>query len=188
MDLTVTRTPLDGVVLIQPRVFADARGFFLETWSARDFAAAGFTDLFVQDSHSRSTHGVLRGLHYQDNTAPLGKLVRCTIGSIFDVAVDLRAGSPTFGQWTGAELSADNKLLMYIPLGFAHGFQATSEIVEVQYKQTGYYTPAAEGTIAWNDPDIGVEWPVDEPILSGRDEQGTSFKDYARRPAFHYGQ
>jgi dTDP-4-dehydrorhamnose 3,5-epimerase len=188
MDLTVLPTPLDGVVLIQPRVFADARGFFLETWSARDFAAAGLPGAFVQDSHSRSTRGVLRGLHYQDSTAPLGKLVRCTVGSIFDVAIDLRAGSPTFGKWTGAELSAENKVQIYIPPGFAHGFQATSEAVEVQYKQTGYYTPAAEGTIAWNDPAVGVTWPVADPILSGRDQQGTSFKDYADRPVFHYAR
>ncbi len=186
MDLTVTPTPLDGVVLIQPHVYPDARGFFFETWNARDFAAAGLPDNFVQDSHSRSTRGVLRGLHYQDVTAPLGKLVRCTVGSIFDVAVDLRSGSPTFGQWAGAELSADNKLQIYIPSGFAHGFQATSEIVEVQYKQTGYYTPSAEGTIAWNDPHIGVAWPIGEPILSGRDQQGTRFEDYAQRPVFHY--
>ena len=186
MDLTVTPTPLDGVVLIQPHVYPDARGFFLETWNARDFAAAGLPESFVQDSHSRSTRGVLRGLHYQDVTAPLGKLVRCTVGSIFDVAVDLRSGSPTFGQWAGAELSADNKLQIYIPTGFAHGFQATSEVVEVQYKQTGYYTPSAEGTIAWNDPDIGVAWPIGEPILSGRDQQGARFEDYAQRPVFHY--
>ena len=186
MHLSVTPTSLDGVVLIQPRVFPDARGFFLETWNARDFADAGLPDNFVQDSHSRSTRGVLRGLHYQDGSAPLGKLVRCTVGSIFDVAIDLRAGSPTFGRWMGAELSADNKLQIYIPPGFAHGFQAISEIVEVQYKQTGYYMPSAEGTIAWNDPDIGVTWPVPDPILSGRDQQGTSFKDYARRPIFQY--
>jgi len=186
MDLTVTPTPLDGVVLIQPHIFPDERGFFLETWNARDFVAAGLPETFVQDSHSRSTRGVLRGLHYQDATAPLGKLVRCTVGSIFDVAVDLRMGSPTFGQWAGAELSAENKLQIYIPPGFAHGFQATSEIVEVQYKQTGYYTPSAEGTIAWNDPQVGVAWPLDEPILSGRDQQGSSFEDYAQRPVFQY--
>ena len=186
MDLTLTPTPLDGVVLIQPHVYADARGFFLETWNARDFAAAGLPEDFVQDSHSRSTRGVLRGLHYQDATAPLAKLVRCTVGSIFDVAVDLRSGSPTFGQWAGAELSADNKLQIFIPAGFAHGFQATSEVVEVQYKQTGYYTPSAEGTIAWNDPHVDVAWPIDEPILSGHDQQGTRFEDYAQRPVFHY--
>jgi dTDP-4-dehydrorhamnose 3,5-epimerase len=186
MDLTVMPTPLDGVVLIQPHVYPDARGFFLETWNARDFAAAGLPENFVQDSHSRSTRGVLRGLHYQDVTAPLGKLVRCTVGSIFDVAVDLRSGSPTFGQWAGAELSADNKVQIYIPAGFAHGFQATSDVVEVQYKQTGYYTPSAEGTIAWDDPHIGVSWPIGEPILSGRDQQGARFEDYAQRPVFHY--
>lgn len=186
MHLSVMPTPLEGVVLIQPRVFPDARGFFLETWNSRDFAAAGLPETFVQDSHSRSTRGVLRGLHYQDSSAPLGKLVRCTLGSIFDVAIDLRAGSATFGRWTAAELSADNKLQIYIPPGFAHGFQALSEIVEVQYKQTGYYTPSAEGTIAWNDPDVGVSWPVADPILSGRDQHGTSFKDYAQRPIFRY--
>jgi dTDP-4-dehydrorhamnose 3,5-epimerase len=187
MELTVTPTPLDGVVLIQPRVFPDARGFFLETWSARDFAAAGIDAVFVQDSHSRSTLGVLRGLHYQDMRAPQAKLVRCTIGSIFDVAVDIRHGSPTFGQWTSVELTAENKLQLFIPPGFAHGFQATSDVVEVQYKQTAYYTPAVEGTVAWNDPDVGVAWPLPDPILSDRDRAARSLEEYARQPAFQFG-
>ena len=186
--LVVTRTPLQGVLLIDPPVFPDERGFFLVTWNQQDYVEAGIQQMFVQDAHSGSHRGVLRGLHYQDMTAPLCKLVRCTVGSIFDVAVDLRSGSPTFGQWAGAELSADNKLQIFIPAGFAHGFQATSEVVEVQYKQTGYYTPSAEGTIAWNDPHVGVAWPIDEPILSGRDQQGTRFEDYAQRPVFHYGR
>jgi dTDP-4-dehydrorhamnose 3,5-epimerase len=123
MEFTATPTLLDGVVLIQPRVFPDARGFFLETWSAKDFAAAGIAATFVQDSQSRSTLGVIRGLHYQDARAPQAKLVRCTLGSIFDVAVDIRHGSPTFGQWTSVELTAENKLMLFIPPGFAHGFR-----------------------------------------------------------------
>lgn len=186
MKMTVTPTPLRGVVLIDPEQHPDPRGFFLETWNARDFAAAGFHLNFVQDSHSRSVRGVLRGLHFQDSRAPLDKLVRCTAGRIFDVAVDLRAGSPTFGRWFGVELSAQNHRQIFIPAGFAHGFQALSELAEVQYKQTGYYMPEAEGTVAWNDPEIGIEWPLVEPTLSDRDRLGVSLQDYARRPAFIY--
>jgi dTDP-4-dehydrorhamnose 3,5-epimerase len=188
MKLTVIPTLLDGVLLIDPQVFPDGRGFFMETWNARDFAAAGLPADFVQDSHSRSARGVLRGLHYQDTRAPLAKLVRCTAGAIFDVAVDLRVGSPTFGRWVGAELSAENKRQMLVPEGFAHGFQALSEMVEVQYKQTGYYAPETEGTVAWNDPEIGIEWPIPEPTLSSRDRQAQSLEEYRRRPAFKYEQ
>lgn len=186
MKLTITETSLDGVLLIDPQVFPDGRGFFMESWSERDFSAAGLSPRFVQDSHSRSSRGVLRGLHYQDMSAPLGKLIRCTVGAIFDVAVDLRVGSPTFGRWEGVELSGENKRQIYIPVGFGHGFQALTEVVEVQYKQTGYYTPQAEGTVAWNDPDIGVGWPISEAILSVRDKEGRSLADYRRNPAFTY--
>src|SRR5262249_43555489 len=135
MQITVTKTPLDGVVLIDTKYFKDERGFFIESWHQRDYAAAGLSMTFVQDGHSRSPRGVLRGLHYQDMTAPMGKLLRCTVGEIFDVAVDLRVGSPTFGRWMSVVLSADNKRQIYIPAGFAHGFQATSDVVEVQYRQ-----------------------------------------------------
>jgi dTDP-4-dehydrorhamnose 3,5-epimerase len=186
MKMTVLPTHLDGVLLIDPAHHPDQRGFFLETWNARDFAAAGIKLRFVQDSHSRSARGVLRGLHYQDARAPLDKLVRCTLGSIYDVAVDLRGGSPTFGRWCGVELAADNQRQILIPAGFAHGFQALSEFAEVQYKQTGYYTPEAEASIAWNDPDIGVQWPLADPTLSERDKHGMSWKEYARQPAFTF--
>ncbi len=186
MKITITQTPLSGVVFIDTHFFQDDRGFFIETWHQRDYAQAGLTMSFVQEGHSRSGRGVLRGLHYQDMTAPMGKLVRCTLGRIFDVAVDLRVGSPTFGKWVSVELTADNKRQIYVPEGFAHGFQALSDVVEVQYKQTGFYTPASEGTIAWNDPDVGVEWPIPEPTLSERDKRGMSLKSYLQKPAFTY--
>src|ERR1051326_4697796 len=144
MKITVTKTPLEGVVLIDTPFSKDERGFFIESWHQRDYADAGLPMTFVQDGHSRSPRGVLRGMHYQDMTAPMGKLLRCTVGTIFDVAVDLRVGSPTFGKWFGVELSADTKRQIYIPAGFAHGFQATSEEIEVQYKQTGFSTPPAQ--------------------------------------------
>ena len=186
MPLVVTRTPLEGVVLIDPVVFPDERGFFLETWNQRAYAAAGIPDVFVQDAHSGSSKGVLRGLHYQDMTAPLAKLVRCTVGRIFDVAVDLRAGSPTFGRWFGTELTAESRRQMYVPEGFAHGFQALSDYVEVQYKQTGFYTPSAEGVLLWNDPEVGIAWPLAAAIVSDRDAQGGSLGDHRRAPVFHY--
>ncbi len=187
MPIAVTKTPLEGVVLIDPKCVQDDRGFFMESWHARDFAAAGLAMAFVQDNHSRSGRGVLRGLHYQDMSAPIGKLVRCTVGRVFDVAVDLRFGSPTFGRWVGVELSADNKREIYVPVGFGHGFQALSDVAEIQYKQTNFYNPSAEGTVAWNDPDIGIEWPLPDPILSPKDRLGKSLKDFARAPAFRYG-
>jgi len=187
MQITVTATPLDGVVLIDTPFKYDERGFFLEAWHARDYERAGLPARFVQDNHSRSQRGVLRGLHYQDMRAPLDKMVRCTAGRIFDVAVDLRAGSPTFGKWFGVELSADTARQLFVPVGFAHGFQALTEIVEVQYKQTGYYAPETETSIAWNDPDIGVEWPLPDPLLSVRDkERAISLRQYRASPAFSY--
>ena len=188
MPIAVTKTPLEGVVLIDPKVVQDGRGFFMESWHAREFADAGLSMSFVQDSHSRSGRGVLRGLHYQDMTAPMGKLVRCTAGRVFDVAVDLRLGSPTFGRWVGVELTADNKRQIYVPVGFGHGFQALSDVAEIQYKQTNFYNPVSEGTVAWNDRDIGIEWPIAEPILSPRDQRGVSLKDFALAPAFRYGE
>ncbi len=184
MKPRVTSTPLSGVVILDFHSFDDERGFFFEPWHARDFAAAGLDLQFVQEGHSRSVRRVLRGLHYQDMTAPMGKLVRCTVGSIFDAVVDLRAGSPTCGQWFAVELTAANRRQLYIPPGFGHGFQALSDVAEVQYKQTGYYTPASEGTIAWNDPDVGVEWPLPDPIVSDRDKRGTPLQEYLKSPAF----
>jgi dTDP-4-dehydrorhamnose 3,5-epimerase len=184
MKLTKTPTPLSGAFLIQPQVLGDERGFFMETWSRRDFAAAELDLNFVQDNHSRSARGVLRGLHYQDSSAPIGKLVRCTRGRIFDVAVDLRAGSPTLGRWFGTELTEDNKAQLWVPVGFAHGFVTISDVAEVQYRQTGYYTPDAEHVIAWNDPDLAIDWPLRDPTLSRRDRSGMSFQEYLAKPHF----
>lgn len=184
MKTHVTQTPLKGLVLIDIDFFQDERGFFIESWHKRDFAAAGLDIDFVQEGHSRSSYGVLRGMHYQDLTAPMGKLLRCIVGRIFDVAIDLQVSSPTFGKWFSVELSADNKRQIYIPPGFAHGFATLSDSAEVQYKQTGYYKPSSEGTVAWNDPDVGIQWPITNPILSKRDQNGMSLKDYLKRPAF----
>jgi dTDP-4-dehydrorhamnose 3,5-epimerase len=184
MKAHVTPTPLEGLILVNIDHFKDERGFFIESWTKRDFAAIGVTSEFVQDSHSASRYGVLRGMHYQDMRAPTGKLVRCTVGRILDVAIDLRASSPTFGKWFSAELTADNKTLMYMPVGFAHGFATLSDYCEVQYKQTDYYTPETEGGIAWNDPDVGIQWPYADPILSKRDQNQTSLAEYRKKPAF----
>jgi dTDP-4-dehydrorhamnose 3,5-epimerase len=187
MTFSTSKTTLPGVVLIEPKWFPDQRGFFMESWNQRDFADAGLPSMFVQDSHSRSHLGVLRGLHCQDMSAPMGKLVRCTVGSIFDVAVDLRVGSPTFGHWLGVDLTAENKRQIYVPPGFAHGLQATSDVVEVQYKQTAFYAPAAEKILAWDDPDVAVVWPLPNPSLSARDQKGRRLKDYLQDPIFQYG-
>lgn len=184
MKTHVVATPLSGLVRVDIEFFSDERGFFIESWHKRDFAESGLDLTFVQEGHSRSGRNVLRGLHYQDMTAPMGKLLRCTLGAIFDVAVDLRADSPTFGKWFGIELSAENKTQLYVPEGFAHGFATISDVAEVQYKQTGFYTPSSEGTISWDDPDVGVAWPISEPILSQRDQNGMSLQEYRSKPAF----
>jgi len=177
-------TPLPDLVVVTIDYFRDERGFFIESWHKQDFAAAGLDLEIMQEGHSRSSAGVLRGLHYQDMTAPMGKLLRCTVGRIFDVAVDLRVSSPTFGKWFGIELSADNQKQIYVPVGFAHGFATLSDVAEVQYKQTCFYTPSSEGTLAWNDPDVGVQWPITHPTLSKRDQNGMSLKEYLKKPAF----
>lgn len=184
MKVQVHPTPLAGLVIVDVRCFSDERGFFMEPWNKRDFAQAGLDLEFVQEGHSRSRRGVIRGLHYQDMTAPMGKLVRCTVGRIFDVAVDLRVTSPTFGRWFGIELSADNKRQVYVPVGFGHGFATLSDVAEMQYKQTGYYTPPAEGGIAWNDPDLAIDWPISDPLLSPRDQYLMSLAQYRQAPAF----
>lgn len=184
MKIRLTPTTLDGVVLVDIDYFKDARGFFIESWHQRDFAEGGLDLQFVQEGHSRSAARVLRGMHYQDMTAPMGKLLRCTIGSIFDAAVDLRLSSPTFGRHVGVELSAENMRQIYIPPGFGHGFQVLSDVAEVQYKQTAFYTPSSEGTISWNDPDVGIRWPLADPILSERDKRGRSLQEYAKNAAF----
>ena len=185
MKTHVTQTPLKGLVVIDIDYFRDERGFFIESWHKRDFSAAGLDLEFVQEGHSRSAYGVLRGMHYQDMTAPMCKLLRCTVGRIFDVAVDLRVSSPTLGKWFSVELSSDNQRQIYVPPGFAHGFATLSDTAEVQYKQTGFYTPPSEGTLAWNDPDVGIQWPIATPILSKRDQNGMSLKEYLKRPAFN---
>jgi dTDP-4-dehydrorhamnose 3,5-epimerase len=170
--MNVISTPLAGLLVLEPRVFGDDRGFFFESFNARRFAElTGVTDQFVQDNHSRSAKGVLRGLHYQIQQAQ-GKLVRATEGAVFDVAVDLRKSSATFGQWYGVELSAENKRQMWIPPGFAHGFVVTSEVAEFLYKTTDYWAPEHERAVLWNDPAIGIEWPAmaSAPLLSGKDQ------------------
>ena len=184
MKTHVTTTPLEGPLVINIDFFQDERGFFIESWNKKDFAAAGLAVEFVQDSHSRSGYKVLRGLHYQDMRAPMAKLVRCTVGSILDVAVDLRITSPTFGKWFSIELNADNKTQLFVPVGFAHGFATLTDVCEVQYRQTGFYQPQAEGGIAWNDPDLGIRWPFNDPVLSKRDQNQLSLKQYREDPAF----
>jgi dTDP-4-dehydrorhamnose 3,5-epimerase len=164
----VHATDLDGVLLVEPRVFEDARGFFLETYHREKYAAAGITATFVQDNHSHSGRGTLRGLHAQA-ARPQGKLVRAVRGEMFDVAVDIRVGSPTFGRWTAATLSGANFRQLYIPPGFAHGFCVLSDEVDVEYKCTDVYVPGDEITVAWDDPEVGIAWPLRDPILSAKD-------------------
>lgn len=168
--MKVLETKLPGVLIIEPDVHGDARGFFMETWQKERYAQYGLPTNFVQDNLSFSHKGVLRGLHYQDPN-PQGKLVYVLQGEVFDVAVDIRRGSPTFGQWVGVTLSSENKRQLYIPEGFAHGFCVTSETALFAYKCTDYYNPQAEHGIIWNDPDIGIEWPVKKPILSEKDKE-----------------
>ena len=171
--MKVSQTPLAGLLLIEPTVFGDQRGYFYESFNARRFAElTGISATFVQDNHSRSAKGVLRGLHYQIQQSQ-GKLVRVTAGAIFDVVLDIRKSSPTFGRWHGVELSAENKHELWVPPGFAHGFAVTSEMAEVQYKTTDYWAPEFERSIIWNDPAVGVQWPLDgAPLLSAKDLAG----------------
>ena len=169
-------TELSDVLILQPKVFGDERGFFFESFNARAFEqATGLTREFVQDNHSGSQRGVLRGLHYQLQQ-PQGKLVRVTAGAVYDVAVDLRRGSKTFGRWTGVHLSAENRRQLWVPEGFAHGFLVLSEFAEFLYKTTAYYAPEHERCIRWDDPTLGIDWPLQEaPQLSGKDQAGCSF-------------
>lgn len=165
-------TAIPDVFMVAPKVFGDDRGFFLESYNRRTMAALGIEHEFVQDNHSRSAKGVLRGLHYQIKQTQ-GKLVRVVAGEIFDVAVDIRRSSPTFGQWVGMSLSAENKRMAWVPPGFAHGFYVTSDFAEVLYKATDYYAPEHERSMLWNDPAIGIEWPLSvEPLLSDKDRKG----------------
>lgn len=172
-------TSIPEVLLIEPRVFGDQRGFFFESFNARKFAElTGVTSEFVQDNHSRSARHVLRGLHYQIRQAQ-GKLVRVVSGAVYDVAVDIRKSSPTFGKWTGVELSAENKRMLWIPPGFAHGFLVLSDYAEFLYKTTDYWAPEFERCIRWNDSDLGVAWPLGaaQPLLSAKDAQGVMFRE-----------
>lgn len=173
------KTTIPEVVLIEPTVYGDHRGFFMETWQDQSFRENVSDTTFVQDNHSKSGQGILRGLHYQIQN-PQGKLVRVTSGSVFDVAVDMRKHSPSFGQWVGFELSAENHRMLWVPPGFAHGFYVISDSAEFVYKCTDYYAPEHERSLLWNDPDIGIDWPLaDEtmPLLSDKDNKGSTFQN-----------
>lgn len=182
MKFIPTRIP--DVILIEPDVFGDHRGFFMETWQAKKFKDAGIDQAFVQDNHSKSAQGILRGLHYQ-TTQPQGKLVRVTAGAVYDVAVDLRKSSPTFGQWIGERLTEENKLMLWVPPGFAHGFYVLSESAEFIYKCTDFYAPTHERCIRWDDPGLAIDWPLvggQQPILSAKDAAGVSFQEAEHYP------
>lgn len=177
MPFDFIETDIPAVILIRPKIFSDARGLFVEMYKHSDFVKAGITDDFVQDNLSRSRKGTLRGLHYQTNPGAQAKLVRCSKGRIFDVAVDIRKGSPYYGSWVGVDLSEEDYSMLYIPRGFAHGFVALSDHAEVIYKCSSEYSPAHDRGIIWNDPDIGIEWPLREPILSEKDMRHPNLKD-----------
>jgi dTDP-4-dehydrorhamnose 3,5-epimerase len=177
--MKVIETAVKDALILEPQVFGDARGFFLESWNRRSFAALGLDVEFVQDNHSRSQRGVLRGLHYQMQQVQ-GKLVRVVAGAVFDVAVDLRRASPTFGQWAGVVLSAENQRMFWVPPGFAHGFLTLTESADFLYKATDYYAPAHERSIRWDDPDLAIDWPLADigtPALAAKDVVGTAFRD-----------
>jgi dTDP-4-dehydrorhamnose 3,5-epimerase len=186
MPFAFKRLGISAVVLIEPKVFEDERGFFMETYKMPDFVTAGIKGNFVQENHSRSSKGVLRGLHYQNPPFAQGKLVRAIKGEIFDVSVDIRKGSPTWGKWVGVILSEENKNILYVPAGLAHGFCVLSEIAEVIYKTTNVYSAESEAGIIWNDDDLNIDWPVKEPILSEKDEKLPSLKNADIK--FYYGK
>ncbi len=175
--MNVIPTDISGLLILEPRLYEDARGFFYESYNYKTFAEhVGVTDVFVQDNHSRSVRNVLRGLHYQMKQ-PQAKLVRAVVGEVFDVAVDLRRSSPTFGRWVGVTLSATNKREFWIPAGLAHGFVVLSEFAECLYKTTDYWSPQEERCVIWNDPDLGIQWPITvEPEMSDKDRKGASLK------------
>ncbi|MDJ1652728.1 dTDP-4-dehydrorhamnose 3,5-epimerase [Raoultella sp. Ech2A] len=176
--MNIIKTAIPDVLICEPKVFGDARGFFFESFSSKVFdEAVGRKVEFVQDNHSQSQKGVLRGLHYQLAPHAQGKLVRCVEGEVFDVAVDVRRSSPTFGQWVGVVLSAENKRQLWIPEGFAHGFMALSETVQFVYKATNYYAPQSERSILWNDPTINIQWPNQDVLISDKDKVGALFLD-----------
>ena len=184
--ITARKTPLEDVLHLEPIVHRDERGFFLETYNRRQYRAAGVELDFVQDNHSRSRKGVLRGFHYQDLSAPMAKLVRCTRGTILDAVVDLRVGSPSFGRAYTAELSDENQHQLLVPVGCGHAFLTLSEVADVEYKCSGYYVPTAEATVVWNDSEIALRWPIGAPILSLKDARGMTLAEYRARPAFRY--
>jgi dTDP-4-dehydrorhamnose 3,5-epimerase len=177
MPFDFRRLKISEVVLIEPKVFEDGRGFFMETYKMPDFTAAGIRVNFVQENHSRSSKGVLRGLHYQNPPFAQGKLVSVVRGEIFDVAIDIRKGSPTWGKWVGVILSEKNKHILYVPEGFAHGFCVLSQIAEVIYKTTSVYSAESEAGIIWDDADLNIQWPVKEPILSEKDKKWPTLKN-----------
>jgi dTDP-4-dehydrorhamnose 3,5-epimerase len=172
----ISETELPGVLLLEPKRFGDDRGFFMELFHEKRYAEAGIPGPFVQDNFSRSARGILRGLHFQQPQAQ-GKLVQVFAGAVYDVAVDIRRGSPTFGRWVGVELSADNRRQLWVPPGFAHGFCVLSESADFHYKCTDFYSPTSEHGIAWNDPDLGIPWPVKSPLLSPKDSVAPRLKD-----------
>ena len=175
--MNVIETALPDVLILEPRVFGDERGFFMESYNRQRFAELGLPTEFVQDNHSRSAHGVLRGLHYQIRQ-PQGKLVRVVRGAVYDVAVDLRRGSPAFGRWEGVELTEENKRMLWIPPGFAHGYLVLSDSADFLYKTTDFYAPEHERCLLWNDPALGISWPLSgEPILSAKDRAGKSLSE-----------
>ena len=178
--MTFVATEIPGVVLVEPKIHGDERGFFLETYHTERYREAGIAAAFVQDNHSYSRRGILRGLHGQSPHAQ-GKLVRVIEGEIYDVAVDVRRGSPTYGRWVGFQLSAKNYRQLYVPPGLVHGFCVTSEGAQVEYKCTEFYHPEAEFSVAWNDPELGIDWPVRDPILSGKDRSAPRLRDVQQR-------
>lgn len=188
MEIRITPMDIHDVVVVEPEAFTDDRGFFFESYSRRRLAAEGIELDFVQDNHSRSRRGVVRGLHYQGPGAPQWRLVRCTVGEIFDVVVDLRVGSPTLGRWLGVPLSSAGRRQLLIPPPFAHGFLCVSDHAEVQYKCSNYHDPAAERVLAWNDPDLAIAWPLDgDPIVSAKDAAAPPFTTYLENPDFPVG-
>jgi dTDP-4-dehydrorhamnose 3,5-epimerase len=184
--MQIETTTLPGVLVITPRVFPDPRGFFLESYNSEAWRSAGIETVFVQDNHSKSTRGTLRGLHFQLPPAAQVKAVRVVRGAVWDVVVDIRVGSPTFGQWVGVELTAENFRQVYVPTGFAHGFCVLSDEAEILYKTSAVYSPMHERGIAWNEPQLAVAWPVAEPLLSDRDRRAGSLADYLAATPFTY--
>lgn len=185
MNIRVFETNIAGLQIIDLDLFQDERGFFFESYSKQRFEENGFNIDFVQDNHSRSLKGVVRGFHFQDSTAPQWRLVRCTVGQVWDVVVDLRISSSTFGKWFGLELTAENKQQLLIPPEFAHGFCVLSDIAEVQYKCSNFHSAEAERTLAWDDADVAVPWPIENPVLSQRDrEAGDTLQSYREKPLF----